>query len=70
MVPLNRYLVDYFAHGQKSAVVEANGLREGDAWQVGSLEKGPMHALAISGSHPPPCTVCGGCSSQAAPHIL
>lgn len=33
-VPLNRYALDYFKHGQKVALVEANGLREGDAWQA------------------------------------
>lgn len=33
-VPLNRYVLDYYHHGQKSALIEANGLREGDAWQV------------------------------------
>lgn len=33
-VPLNRYALDYWKHGQKDALVAANGMREGDAWQV------------------------------------
>lgn len=36
-VPLNRFALDYYKHGQKAALVAANGLREGDAWQVGRL---------------------------------
>ena len=28
-LPLNRYILDYWGHGQKQALVHANGLREG-----------------------------------------
>ncbi len=30
VLPLNRYILDYWGHGQKQALVLANGLREGD----------------------------------------
>ncbi|KAL4440400.1 hypothetical protein ABPG75_003401 [Micractinium tetrahymenae] len=33
-VPLNRFALDYWKHGQKEALVAANGLREGEAWQA------------------------------------
>jgi hypothetical protein len=33
VVPLNRYILDYRKHQQKSALVTANGMRDGDAWQ-------------------------------------
>lgn len=29
VLPLNRYILDYWGHGQKQALVHANGLREG-----------------------------------------
>ena len=29
-LPLNRYILDFWGHGQKTALVSANGLREGD----------------------------------------
>ena len=29
VLPLNRYILDYWGHGQKQALVQANGLREG-----------------------------------------
>lgn len=32
--PLNAYLLDYYIHGQKKAVVTANGIREGELWFV------------------------------------
>ena len=28
VVPLNRYILDFWGHGQKQALVEANGMRE------------------------------------------
>ena len=28
-VPLNQYILDYWGHGQKQALVHANGMREG-----------------------------------------
>lgn len=40
-VPLNRFALDYWKHGQKAALVTANGLREGDAWQVGGRRASP-----------------------------
>jgi hypothetical protein len=30
---LNAYVLDYFAHGQKDALVRGNGLLEGDAFE-------------------------------------
>ncbi|THH31062.1 hypothetical protein EUX98_g3125 [Antrodiella citrinella] len=30
--PLNAYLLDYYIHGQKKALVNVNGIREGDLW--------------------------------------
>ena len=29
VLPLNRYILDYWGHGQKQALVHANGMREG-----------------------------------------
>ena len=36
------YILDFYKHGSKRALVRANGLLEGDAWQVGGQrwEKG------------------------------
>ncbi|TCD64633.1 hypothetical protein EIP91_003835 [Steccherinum ochraceum] len=31
---LNAYLLDYFIHGQKQAVINMNGIREGDLWAL------------------------------------
>ncbi len=31
VLPLNRYILDYWGHGQKQALTLANGLREGEA---------------------------------------
>jgi hypothetical protein len=33
VVPLNRYALDYWKHGQRQALSTSNGLRESDAWQ-------------------------------------
>jgi len=30
--PLNAYLLDYYIHGQKKALVDVNGIREGELW--------------------------------------
>jgi len=30
LIPLNRYILDYWTHGQKQPLTEANGMREGD----------------------------------------
>lgn len=65
-VPLNRYALDYYQHGQKAALVEANGLREGDAWQVrhsgevsgralGPRPGGQQPAAASGQPAPPKC---------------
>ncbi|PRW57760.1 DEAD DEAH box [Chlorella sorokiniana] len=47
-VPLNRFALDYYKHGQKSALVTANGLREGDAWQVLSAFSDILRVVAVS----------------------
>ncbi|CAK5280839.1 unnamed protein product [Mycena citricolor] len=31
---LNAYLLDFYVHGQKRALVDGNGIREGDLWQL------------------------------------
>ena len=46
-VPLNRYIVDYWKHGQKAALVAANGLREGDAWQVRGAALVPLSSPSL-----------------------
>lgn len=33
VLPLNRYILDYWGHGQKQALTLANGLREGEAFR-------------------------------------
>ncbi|GAB4814095.1 hypothetical protein N2152v2_001141 [Parachlorella kessleri] len=47
-VPLNRYVLDYWKHQQKSALVEANGLRDGDAWQLLSAFVDVVRAISVS----------------------
>lgn len=57
VVPLNRYVLDYWKHKQKLSLVEANGLRESDAWQHlfrcgWALVGSPSQAV------PGPCRAC------------
>ncbi|KAK9808714.1 hypothetical protein WJX72_002409 [[Myrmecia] bisecta] len=47
-VPLNRFILDYWAHGQKQALVRANGMREGDAWESLRNFSGILSAIATA----------------------
>lgn len=37
-IPLNRYILDFWSHGQKKPLTSANGMREGDADSVSLLK--------------------------------
>ena len=37
-IPLNRYILDFWGHGQKKPLTTANGMREGDADKVLTLK--------------------------------
>ncbi|KAL3133315.1 putative ATP-dependent RNA helicase ddx60 [Trebouxia sp. C0009 RCD-2024] len=48
VLPLNRYILDYWGHGQKQALVHANGMREGDAWEHLRTFAGIVQAISTA----------------------
>lgn len=50
-VPLNRYILDFFKHGQKEELQEANGVRESEAWQDLNSFKDIIHSVSAALDH-------------------
>ena len=47
-MPLNRYILDYWKHGQKAALVAYNQLRQSDAWQALNSFTDLLRAVAVA----------------------
>ena len=60
LIPLNRYILDYWTHGQKKPLNSANGMREGELLESIKL----LYLLVLDRSKSPKSTIAVPCTGK------